>query len=38
VKTSYVVVEVGDGQVSDLIGWTPEGFARMLQEHFGMQA
>ena len=24
------VVEIGDGQVSDLLGWTPEQFARML--------
>lgn len=24
------VVEIGDGQVSDLVGWTPEEFARML--------
>ena len=29
------IVEVGDGQVSDLVGWTPERFARMLAEHFG---
>jgi hypothetical protein len=28
------VVEVGDGQVSDLVGWTPERFARILNEHF----
>jgi hypothetical protein len=28
------VVEVGDGQVSDLVGWTPERFARMLVRHF----
>lgn len=29
------VVEVGDGQVSDLVGWTPEGFAKVLALHFG---
>ena len=29
------IVEVGDGQVSDLVGWTPEAFAGMLAEHFG---
>jgi hypothetical protein len=28
------VVEVGDGQVSDLVGWTPESFVRMLAQHF----
>ena len=28
------VVEVGDGQVSDLVGWTPEEFARALETHF----
>jgi hypothetical protein len=28
------VVEVGDGQVSDLVGWTPEAFARILAERF----
>jgi len=26
------VVEVGDGQVSDLVGWTPEQFATILSE------
>jgi len=25
------VVEVGDGQVSDLVGWTPEQFAKILK-------
>jgi hypothetical protein len=30
----FRVVEVGDGQVSDLVGWTPERFARILGEHF----
>jgi hypothetical protein len=28
------VVEVGDGQVSDLVGWDPKTFAEMLKEHF----
>ena len=28
------IVEVGDGQVSDLVGWTPERFASILAEHF----
>ena len=28
------IVEVGDGQVSDLVGWTPEEFAAILAEHF----
>ena len=28
------VVEIGDGQVSDLVGWTPERFATVLTEHF----
>jgi hypothetical protein len=28
------IVEIGDGQVSDLVGWNPERFARMLAEHF----
>jgi hypothetical protein len=28
------IVEVGDGQASDLVGWTPVGFARMPAEHF----
>ena len=32
------VVEVGDGQVSDLVGWTPEAFASILAEHFGSQS
>ena len=27
------IVEVGDGQVSDLVGWTAERFARMLAGH-----
>jgi hypothetical protein len=30
----FRVVEVGDGQVSDLVGWTPERFASILAEHF----
>jgi hypothetical protein len=29
------VVEIGDGQVSDLVGWTPERFAKNLADHFG---
>ena len=28
------IVEVGDGQVSDLVGWTPEQFAGILAKHF----
>lgn len=28
------IVEIGDGQVSDLVGWTPEAFAAILTEHF----
>lgn len=28
------VVEIGDGQVSDLVGWEPEQFAKILAEHF----
>ena len=28
------VVEVGDGQVSDLVGWSPEAFAKVLQHYF----
>ena len=28
------IVEVGDGQVSDLVGWTPDRFASILAEHF----
>jgi len=28
------IVEVGDGQVSDLVGWTPKRFASILAEHF----
>jgi hypothetical protein len=28
------VVEVGDGQVSDLVGWTPQGFVVMLAKNF----
>jgi hypothetical protein len=31
------VVEVGDGQVSDLVGWTPERFAKVLVQHFGQR-
>jgi hypothetical protein len=29
------IVEIGDGQVSDLVGWTPARFAEILGEHFG---
>lgn len=29
------VVEIGDGQVSDLVGWTPEAFAAMWTTHPG---
>lgn len=29
------IVEVGDGQVSDLVGWTPAHFAAILAKHFG---
>jgi hypothetical protein len=29
------IVEVGDGQVSDLVGWSPERFAEVLKQHFG---
>lgn len=29
------IVEVGDGQVSDLVGWTPNRFATILAKHFG---
>jgi glutathione synthase/RimK-type ligase-like ATP-grasp enzyme len=28
------VVEVGDGQVSDLAGWEAKAFAGILKEHF----
>ena len=28
------IVEVGDGQVSDLVGWTPDRFASILAKHF----
>jgi hypothetical protein len=28
------IVEVGDGQVSDFVGWTPERFAGILADHF----
>jgi hypothetical protein len=30
------IVEVGDGQVSDLVGWTPQQFAGILAEHFNV--
>jgi hypothetical protein len=30
----FRIVEVGDGQVSDLVGWTPEDFAAVLAKHF----
>jgi hypothetical protein len=29
------IVEIGDGQVSDLVGWTPAHFAEILAKHFG---
>jgi hypothetical protein len=29
------IVEGGDGQVSDLVGWSPERFAEVLKQHFG---
>jgi hypothetical protein len=29
------IVEIGDGQVSDLVGWTPSRFAEILARHFG---
>jgi hypothetical protein len=28
------IVEIGDGQVSDLVGWTPKQFAAMLRSQF----
>jgi hypothetical protein len=28
------IVEIGDGQVSDLVGWTPSRFAAILANHF----
>ena len=28
------IVEIGDGQVSDLVGWTPENFAKALAHSF----
>lgn len=31
----FRIVEVGDGQVSDLVGWTPERFVNILHQHFG---
>jgi hypothetical protein len=30
------VVEVGDGQVSDLVGWTPQAFVRIWQDYSGI--
>lgn len=30
----FRLVEVGDGQVSDLVGWTPNRFAAVLADHF----
>lgn len=30
----FRIVEVGDGQVSDLVGWEADKFAAMLKEHF----
>jgi len=32
------IVEVGDGQVSDLVGWTAAAFATRLAEHFGRRS
>lgn len=34
VDGQFRIVEVGDGQVSDLVGWTPEQFASILAERF----
>lgn len=34
VDGQFRIVEVGDGQVSDLVGWTPERFAAILANHF----
>ena len=31
----FRIVEAGDGQVSDLVGWTPQDFAKVLAEPFG---
>ena len=31
------VVEIGDGQVSDIVGWTPERFAQMLRSHWPLE-
>jgi hypothetical protein len=28
------IVEIGDGQVSDLVGWTPERFAKIMSKSF----
>jgi hypothetical protein len=28
------IVGIGDGQVSDLVGWTPNRFAKILRQHF----
>jgi len=28
------IVEIGDGQVSDLVGWSPEAFAKAMAQHF----
>ena len=28
------IIEIGDGQVSDLVGWTPERFANILVKYF----
>jgi hypothetical protein len=28
------IVEIGDGQVSDLVGWTPPRFSEILRRHF----
>jgi len=30
----FRIVEIGDGQVSDLVGWTPDHFATILANHF----
>jgi hypothetical protein len=32
--SQFRIVELGDGQVSDLVGWTPEQFASILAQHF----
>jgi hypothetical protein len=32
------IVEVGDGQVSDLVGWTPDRFANILRPMLRIQS